>query len=409
VNILLISDIPPGTEYPAGLFLYEACKALAPVSISGVFITHPKFTASLSPADLFSGRHLVLSRPREQLPVCERSALLKKLSYGMLMKLNEPRIERLVLETVEFARKTSPDLLWGVMAGQTQLRVIPRVAEELGIDLVTLVLDPPEYELQARGADSASRRTLTGLFARTLKRSNCCVTVSLPMAEHLARQYGVCTEVCYPGLPESLALPPRSEFSQSGRLIIGICGRIYALDAWRVLLESLAACQWNIAGRTVEIHVMSRHGIPNDPGEPRVRNLGWSDQAETVRRLSDCDILYCPYWLDPRMETVTRFSFPSKLTTYLASGRPVLFHGPAFSSVWEFLNASGRCGLCTDSTEPAGLAAALEELAVREDLRMRLATAGSNLFRARLTDGQFRKGIRKAFGIPGGDEDRADP
>lgn len=401
LSILLLSDIPPSPEFPAGLFLDHACRALSPEPVSGVFVTRTEVLASLSRGGgAPGGRHLVLERPREQIARCGRSAALGKLSYALLMRRNGRTVSRLVRETADFAREDPPDLLWGMLAGQTQIRLVPRVAEELGVPLVTMVFDPPEYELTARGADAASRRILMDLFARTLARSRCCVTVSDPMAERLTREYGVPTAVCFPSLPESLALPPGGAPQEEGRLILGLCGRIYAADAWAALLDALDSRDWRIAGRSVEIRVLSRHAIPRDPGAPRVRNLGWTDQAGVLRELSQCDLLYCPYWLDPRMEAVTRYSFPSKLTTYLASGRPVLFHGPADSSVWEFLNGTERCGFCTDSRNPAELADVLGELASREDLRRQLAEAGSRLFSARLTGARFRRGIREAFGVP---------
>ena len=53
--------------------------------------------------------------------------------------------------------------------------------------------------------------------------------------------------------------------------------------------------------------------------------------------LRTADLLYCPYWFDPGFERPCRLSFPSKLSTYLKTGVPVLFHGPEYASPRIFL------------------------------------------------------------------------
>ena len=74
--------------------------------------------------------------------------------------------------------------------------------------------------------------------------------------------------------------------------------------------------------------------------------LGWRSQEETLNIFANSDLLYCPYWFDPAYEVEARLSFPSKLTTYLASGRPVLFHGPAFASPALFLEQNKAAFFC---------------------------------------------------------------
>jgi hypothetical protein len=54
--------------------------------------------------------------------------------------------------------------------------------------------------------------------------------------------------------------------------------------------------------------------------------------------------------------------FPTKLSTYLASGRPVLFHGPADSSPSHFLRRF-PAGLCCDSLETSKIIDCLHKLA----------------------------------------------
>ena len=59
----------------------------------------------------------------------------------------------------------------------------------------------------------------------------------------------------------------------------------------------------------------------------------------------------CPYWFDPDFEEEARLCFPSKIASYLASGRTLFFHGPAHSAPARFLN-SQDAGVVCDSLDP---------------------------------------------------------
>lgn len=398
MKVLLLSDIPPSLEFPSGLILDQTCEALQPCSIHLVAITHPNLSVSVSPRCL-SMPYVRLDRPMEQIPFHLKPSLLNKLSYRFLTHLNKGRIHRLVNTVSDIALKASPDVICGVLAGRTQIEVVPRIAENLGIRLVTMVFDPPDWELRARYADSKSRNEIMTQFAKALKLSSCCASGSPQMAKSFESKYSAIAEGWLPSLPATLALPPNGVFRTCDELAIGICGNIYANDVWNALLAALHGVNWRIDNRNVRIHVVSRYSVPNNPGIPHVVTHGWHDQRSTIRLLSSCDLLYCPYWVDAAMYEVSRLSFPSKLTTYLASGRPVFFHGPKCSSVWEFLHSMNQCCMCSDSMDRDCLVTLLTDFASNDELRTRLAIAGSSLFRAKLTSEVFRRSIRTAFGI----------
>jgi len=78
--------------------------------------------------------------------------------------------------------------------------------------------------------------------------------------------------------------------------------------------------------------------------------------------MSEADITYLPYWFDEAYRLSARMSFPSKLTTYLASGRPVLFHGPQYSSVTKFFYRF-PVGICCHSLEESKIIECLHKFA----------------------------------------------
>jgi hypothetical protein len=121
-----------------------------------------------------------------------------------------------------------------------------------------------------------------------------------------------------------------------------------------------------------------------------VEYLGWHSQEETIKLLSEVDVLYCPYWFDPAFYDESRLSFPSKLTTYLAAGRPVFFHGPEYASPAEFLKARNAAECCF-SLDSAAIIASLTKLAVDETYYQQTAQNGHKAFMDCLTMPALKK------------------
>jgi glycosyltransferase involved in cell wall biosynthesis len=107
--------------------------------------------------------------------------------------------------------------------------------------------------------------------------------------------------------------------------------------------------------------------------------LGWKSQTEAVKILTDCDFLYCTYPFDPLMAEVSRQSFPSKLVLYLAAGRPVVFHGPAYASVAEFIGDRG-CGILATSLNAEGLLKEIERLVENQKSYSEMASNAQKTF-----------------------------
>jgi glycosyltransferase involved in cell wall biosynthesis len=122
-------------------------------------------------------------------------------------------------------------------------------------------------------------------------------------------------------------------------------------------------------------------GPARPPAMPasHVTFLGWKPQPEAVRLLNDCDFLYCPYPFDPAMEEVARQSFPSKLVLYLAAGRPVIFHGPAYSAAARYIADKG-CGILAAGLSAEGILLEIEQLAGNPWLYSEMASKAQHAF-----------------------------
>lgn len=92
--------------------------------------------------------------------------------------------------------------------------------------------------------------------------------------------------------------------------------------------------------------------------------------SEFVAALQSADIL-----LVNELPGVKEMSVPSKLTTYFATGQPIVAATEPDSATADEIRDSG-CGLHVQSGNPAKLLAAVEELAANSDLAARCSASG---------------------------------
>jgi hypothetical protein len=178
-----------------------------------------------------------------------------------------------------------------------------------------------------------------------------------------------------------------------------MAGQFYAGTEWLALIRALNMAHWRVSDKNVHIIVVGAMRPPGDIPPERIDYLGWKAQDEALRILSDCHILYCPYPSDAELAETARLSFPSKLTLYLAAGRPVLFHGPSFSSPARYLAEHGA-GLCIDSKLPSAIYNGLVRLVEDTTLYRRIAHRGQAAFQRDFTLDVMRDRFFEFLGMP---------
>jgi hypothetical protein len=89
------------------------------------------------------------------------------------------------------------------------------------------------------------------------------------------------------------------------------------------------------------------------------------------------DIAYLPYWLDEKYHYVTQMCFPTKLTTYLAAGVPILYHGPSDGSPARFL-AKYPAGIGCHTADSADIIKTIERFVTEKDFYPKAASAIEN-------------------------------
>jgi hypothetical protein len=79
--------------------------------------------------------------------------------------------------------------------------------------------------------------------------------------------------------------------------------------------------------------------------------------------MADADLLYLPLPFEAAEAALVRLSLSTKMVTYLGSGIPIFYHGPAESAAGDLLHRHNAAFLCT-CLDPASIAEQLTAAAV---------------------------------------------
>lgn len=377
MKVLLLTDIPPCKDYTAGIVQDQLCRFLPEGSVVCFAVVNRTIPAKLS-----SDLKIPIEYCKK--PIERAIRLLPKSIGEFIAKWVENWHEKQVFNNilprvVEFGKKHQVDRVWCVLQGQTMVRLAQPVSEALGVPLHTQVWDPLGWWLRANKIDSVTSAKLLKKFDEVIKASKSCATASWAMSKEYKEKYGVKNIPVISSLPSESAVIPATSPNQSNEFVIGMAGQIYATVEWNALILAIEKFNWEIDGKKIKFKILSR-GLPSGIISPKyVEYLGWMTQEEAIQNLSRADLLYLPYWFSSEFREEATLSFPSKLITYLAAGRPILFHGPEYASPGMYLKAN-NAGICCHSLEPNQIFEQIKLLATNRDVYQSLAYNGSIAF-----------------------------
>lgn len=397
MKILLLTDIPPCHGYTAGLVLDQLCRFLPRETIACFTVHDPSIPAALTP-DLDWMPHRTAIKPMENAWRILPSKLGVFTARARELRNERRHIPRLADEIAEFGREFGADTVWCVLQGQTMIRLAEPVADRLSARLRTLVWDPFEWWMRDRRVDRFTRKSVERSFGGALKRSESCAVASWAMGEKYSAVYGGKYVPVISSRDESWVQPPGEALHNKEEVTIGIAGQLYASSEWGNLLLTLEKSKWRIEGRKVKIRMLGPSAKVHASTPANFEYLGWHNQPETIRLMSEADILYLPYWTDPEFEMEARLSFPSKLVSYLAAGRPVMFHGPEYASPARFL-AKHEAALNCYTLENTKIYDTLARMVLDVDLYRNLSVNGRRAFDEYFTLARMRESFAEFLGV----------
>ncbi len=282
-----------------------------------------------------------------------------------------------IREAINFGRKHKIELVWGELQGYALL-LVQKVAKGLGVPFVGSIWDDPQGWFQDYGFDSLTRGFMRRKFRQGLAAARNISVSGEAMQRAYEKEYGIHSVILRHGF-ESPVLAA-ADNKREGEIAIGFVGSSYGRDAWIAFLSAIA--RLNKIGRVrIRLLVFGTGEFPYRQDGVQIEIKGWLPAQVMLRELASADFCYFPYWFAPAKRRHAEFSFPNKFETYLAAGKPVLFHGPEYAGITEIIHKYG-VGLCVHSLKEEEIIRAVERLAQDAALRNSFSRAAIAAFHA---------------------------
>jgi glycosyltransferase involved in cell wall biosynthesis len=212
-----------------------------------------------------------------------------------------------------------------------------QIAERHGLPYILNIHDDLRYNL----AGHPKLEFLMDRLAYVWQRANARIVISDAMGEAYSRWFGFMPyEVITDGLPDALPQAPRVH--PPGRAVVYFMGALH-LSYHRnfyVLARSLDLLRARRPGWQLAC-ITRGSRLPVRPKQVPVRELPYAPETEVARDFDQVDVLYLPLPFGEQYAPFTRYSLSTKLVTYLGSGLPILYHGPADAAAAQLLARYG--------------------------------------------------------------------
>lgn len=276
---------------------------------------------------------------------------------------------------VALGRERKVDRVWALLDYPASCLVAANVARILGKPLYAYVQDDYRYLTWYFNLDPFMARRMAREVSAALRMSERCAVAGDSMGIAYRKEFGVTPVNLWHGVDESCWLPVRTSLNDGATLRIGFSGSVTAQSAFNCLLETLGELGWQVGGRQVKLTVMGNFFRLASSTEANVEYLGWQSLESTIRILHECDLLYLPQPFEPEKYHMTTLSFPVKLMTYLAAGRPIILHATQDASLMAF-EKSRDIFAQFNQLECAGFSKVLDDVVSDPARYQRLASAG---------------------------------
>jgi glycosyltransferase involved in cell wall biosynthesis len=386
MRVLLVTDVPPSDYFSGTLLTKQLCEFLPQGSIACFVALDPALNYIKKDHKPNWIPTEYIAKPRETaLQILPRRI---RFLYGYLNELYNCYVNtgRIVKSIVNFGKMKHVDRIWCILQGQTMIRLALPIKNALNVSLHTQVWDDPSWWLQSNGVDRFSSRRIMETYKKVIRNSDYFGAASFVMADMYKEEYGVAAVPLVASINSQWYTSNKNSYED--KIYIGIAGQLYSAFEWQILLRSLAKVNWRINNKRVIIRYLG-YQINFDPSDPEVKAVniefcGYRSQEETIKIMSECDVLYCPYPFSQDFKKISLTSFPSKLTTYLAAGKPVLFHGPGYASPSLFLQ-NNNAGLLCPSLDCKDVIDSLNKLINDKNLSENLIKNGKIAFQNNLS------------------------
>lgn len=317
-----------------------------------------------------------------------------------------PQRVRLTAALDRWIADFKPEVLYTVLGSNAFIKLSALIRRRFSLPTVVHMMDDwPSINYQRGVLAPFERARMHRLLGETFSTATLTMGIGTAMCDAFARRYGRifvpfqnCVDL------ERWGSVVRTDGASRGppyRLMY--FGSVFAnaqLGALADVCRSVA--RLNASGFPLQFDIVSatslvaphRDVLAIDPAirliEPTL------DDREFFLALAVADALVLPVNFDPASVSFIRYSMPTKVPAYMASGTPILVYGPRGVAQVDYATQEGW-GLVVGDREPAGLDAALRRILVDRDLRERLRVRAQAMVTANHDTARVRAEFQNAL------------
>ena len=363
MNIMILSHVPASNAYTAGLVLKRFALELKEEHNLSFSCIAPDSIKKMELADeLKDSPYLSLSQPKEYGCHPRKLWKLRKLISFIFNLISLFKIKKTIQTKLnDFIDKHEVDAVLVLMESMSTIEIAKGLAIKKNLKVFSLCTDHISWYLNDVGVDKWSKNRTLGNYNFLIKKSERVIVPSVEMKEMFKESLMKESEVIS-NVVESEPCSVKNKKNEK-QIKIGFAGQVYAKDAWNAFVESLAEMGWMINGKEVIIYFFGRE-IPIAKSRLNIKHFGFGSEKQVFETLREMDYLYCPYPFDIKLSHVYKYSFPSKLAGYYATGVPVIAHAPSDSSIANYSNKHNSSLLLTtiEKTEVKTFLSELDEM-----------------------------------------------
>lgn len=384
---LLVTWTPPGARNVGEIVLRDLCNLLPSEQLVVCEVSDFAFAPR-------TYEHLQIRAPDEAAWRPLPGQLGALCNFAHIRTVFASAVRRIIPRIIEFAAAQKIERVWITLSSPTLIAIAAELTNRLALPMFALVWDPPAWIARQKGWDRWSVSWILKRFGTALRQAQQVMVVSDEMVEQYEKEWGtpcVIVRHAFPDAVDQDAIARRDP----DVFRIGFAGTLYDSGQLNLLLGALHSINWTLDGRRVVLRMIGNYYQFHHLTAPsQVELLGWRDTDETRKLLAECDITYLPVSFQEHFSEFARLAFPTKLSVYLAVGRPVVVHAPAYASAVAFCQQHGF-GVTCASMDRDHMRDALVAIGSGLALSERFARAAKETCKALLSEAFMKRQFAK--------------
>ena len=276
---------------------------------------------------------------------------------GFTNALERPLTGRLAGRIAEIGREAGCTVIHTV-AHSGDFVAAQRAAQILDVPFILSIHDDLRYVLRKR----VDRKLVLRALGEAWRKADCRLVISDALGYEQGRRSGrMPFVVVTDGLRDNLIPPTPLPRGGSGlRVYFAGLFHLAYRRCFNALLEGLEKLSEE---DTPRVSLTARSGsipVRLRPSTIPIRTLPFGSESDVADDLVGMDLLYLPLPFGKRYRDFVRYSLSTKLVTYLGSGLPILYHGPAEGVAYELL-AGSKSAITLTSLRPQVIAQHMAE------------------------------------------------